>query len=110
MSDKQKPIFGLNKLPAKAYAKALEERIKELNIENGKNTSYIFELEHKLKEINHYIETADAGSIKKEKLYNQQKATISKLTRENLRLQKTNKELINKIINLKDGTQEKPQE
>lgn len=107
MSDKEKPIFGLNKLPDKAYIKALKGRISELVVYKGKDTSYIHELEDELKTIKQKIDNSDSSSLKKEKLYNEQKTTISKLTRENQRLQKNNKELVNRIINLKKQIDEK---
>ena len=45
MSEKDKAIFGLNKLPMPAYVKALKDRISVLEVQAGKDNSYIIELE-----------------------------------------------------------------
>lgn len=46
--NKQKPIFGLNKLPPKGQIKALQEINSELMVDRGKDKSYIEELEHRI--------------------------------------------------------------
>lgn len=49
--DKQKPIFGLDKIPDTAYVDILKEEIKELQIQSGKDKMYIAELEYNLNKL-----------------------------------------------------------
>lgn len=104
-NSKQKPIFGLSKLPTKAYIKSLEDRISELNIEKGKDKSYIEELEYNLKLINSRIENSSLEGVAREDAYNKLSKKLGDTIKKNIKLQKTNKELIDKIIKLSNNGQ-----
>lgn len=95
MSKKHKEIFGLDKLPESGYIKALQEKVSELMVQKGQDTAYIQELEFKLKQ----YEGKPTEDVKRENAYKSLKGQVAKFKKENLRLMKSNKELVHKLLN-----------
>lgn len=100
MGKKNKPIFGLSKLPDKAYIKALEERVSELEIERGKDQAYITELEDELKALSSKSKE-ELKEYRKSVLVNQLREAIGSKDKLLQTYKKDNKELIHQILMLK---------
>lgn len=106
---KHKKLFGLEKLPTKAYIKALEERVKELQIQQGKDTSYIQELEDTLDNLNK-LPKEELVKLNYDKQVEQFEKTIEKLEFKVFTITKDNKKHIAKIIELNNKLKAKEDE
>ncbi|MAO08069.1 MAG: hypothetical protein CL596_05085 [Alteromonas sp.] len=98
--EKHKKIFGLNKLPAKGYIKALEEQVKELKVERGKDQSYIEELEDRLRVIKE-LTPEELECIKKNNEVIRLRSIKNKLEKDLKKSRDEYKELLTKHIQLK---------
>lgn len=102
---KEDPIFGLSKLPNKAFIKVLKGKIAELEVERGKDQSYILELEHKLEEYNNLNnEEIIHKNLKREleenkKLVREQKKQLHQYLKEQKKLIHENHNLKTKLQN-----------
>lgn len=105
-SSKKDPIYGLEKIPDKAWIKLLEARIRELETEKGKLLSYIDELEHDKKELSK-LTTEEFKEFKKDLIFDKINKEKEALAYKVYTLKRDIKRLIEKNINLqnqiKDG-------
>lgn len=102
MSEKSKrtPIYGLEKIPEKAWIKILEKHVRELKVEIGKNESRIQELEYLL-ENKEKLTDEELQEIKKQTAYQKIQKERDDLKYKIYALTRDNKKLIEKNINLK---------
>lgn len=96
---KQKPLFGLEKLPPKAYRKALEVKVSELEIELGKSKSYIDELEYELNRLKG-IPEEELAEERLKNLITPYSDKINKLEKQIESYQKETKSLVHKVVRL----------
>ncbi len=99
-SQKHKRLFGLDKIPVKGYAKALEQRVKELQIERGKDQSYIEELEDRLRVIKE-LTPEELECVRKNNEMIRLRSIKNKLERDIKKQKKEYKELLTEHIQLK---------
>lgn len=99
-NNKKEPIFGLDKLPDKAYIKALEEEITRLNIEKGKTESYIDELSNDIVELKK-LSQETLKELAKDKTIKELRKKVNKLEHKNYILVRDSKIQIEKILTLK---------
>lgn len=105
-NSKKDPIYGLDKIPDKAWIKLLESRISELEIEKGKLLAYIDELEYYKKELDK-LTTEEFKEFKKDLAFDKMNKEKEALAYKVYTLRRDMKRLIEKNIKLqnqlKDG-------
>lgn len=99
-NSKRKPIHGLDKIPEKAWLKILEKRVQELEIERGKDQSYIQELEHELEQLNK-LGKEDLKDLLRIEAYNKLNKKVEKLNYKVYTLNRDIKRIIEKNVKLK---------
>lgn len=100
--NKHIPLYGLEKIPDKAYIEALQKENSELKLELGKERSYILELEDNLNKLEN-LSSQELLEKKIKKQLHKYQVEINKLTREKDKLQKEYKKVNNLLIEYKNG-------
>lgn len=100
MSDKKKPIFGLDKLPNQGYIKGLENLLKEYRVNKGKDQAYIHELEDTLANLRKLTDE-QLKEKNTDELVRGYKKEIKDLKKQIIKYNKDTKNLINKNLTLK---------
>jgi hypothetical protein len=97
---KQKPIFGLEKLPKKGMIKALQLEVETLKSERAKYLDKLIELGNRIAELEELQPEARGELLNHEEVVRLKKE-VKALKHKNMQLTKDNKNHINTILTLK---------